>query len=235
MKLSVVARAAVVVTVVGGLVGLVGPIATAGAATRKITVVGTGEVRGKPDVADLSIGVSGRGDTAVAALNTVNDRANKLLDVLRGAGVADDDIQTNGLSISPTFDEDNNITGYEAANLVTARIRDVSKAGGVIDAAADKAGDNLRVQGINFSIDDDSALLAKARAKAVKRARQQAEQLAEAAGVQVGDVVSINENFSSGPVYAVPAAAPAFAAGATPISTGTQTLSVTAQVVFTIR
>jgi uncharacterized protein YggE len=207
--------------------------AGAAAGGRTITVVGVGQVRGTPDVADLSLGVSGRGASAADVLATISDRAQKVIDALHGAGVADDDIQTSNLSVQPVVDDQNHITGYQATNTVIARIRDLSKAGAIVDAAAAKAGDSIRVDGISFSIDDDSKLLAAARTKATKRARVQAEQLAAGAGVQVGDVQSISES-TTVPVDIAPAAGVA-AAAPTPIQPGTETLSVSATVVFAIR
>lgn len=231
------ARLAAAVAALAALLVVSGGFAAtpAGAATRSrtITVVGTGEVKGTPDVADLSIGVQAQAGTAVDALNTVGDRAQKVIGVLHDAGVADADIQTSGLSVNPTYDDRSHIDGYAAVNSVVARIRDLSKAGAIVDAAAAKAGDNIRVDGISFSIDDDSALLAQARTKAVKRARAQAQQLAEAAGVSVGDVLTIDEQTATAPMPYAPRADAAGAAS-TPVSPGTQTLSVTATVVFAI-
>jgi uncharacterized protein YggE len=234
-KRLLILPATLLTTVVVGLVALV-PATAAGAATRTrtITVTGVGEVRGTPDVADLFIGVSGRGATAADALGTVSDRAQKVLDVLREAGVADEDVQTDDLSIQPVYDGQDHITGYEASNTVTARIRDLGKAGGIVDAATAKVGDNIRLQGITFSIDDDSRLLAAARVKATKRARAQAEQLASGAEVEVGDVRSISETSSSSPIAYNSGDASAKAAE-TPIQPGSQTLSVSATVVFSIR
>jgi uncharacterized protein len=224
-----------VLAVVAGLVALV-PATAAGAATgaRTITVTGVGEVRGTPDVADLFIGVSGRGTTAADALGTVSDRAQKLLGVLHDGGVADEDVQTDDLAIQPVYDDQNHIDGYEASNTVSARIRDLARAGGIVDAAAARAGDNIRLQGISFSIDNDSKLLAAARAKATKRARAQAEQLASGAGIEVGDVRSIRESSSSSPIAFSPGDTVAKDAG-TPVQPGSQTLSVSATVVFMIR
>ncbi len=225
-------------TVLAASLAVVGLLSTApaGAATRArtITVTGVGEVRGRPDVADLSIGVSGRGATAAGALGTVSGRAEKVLGVLRDAGIADDDIQTNDLSIQPVFDGQDRVAGYQASNTVTARIRDLSKAGATVDAATATAGDTIRLQGITFSIDDDSKLLATARTKATERARAQAEQLASGAGVEVGDVVSISEATSTSPVTFSTGDAAAKAAE-TPVQPGSQTLSVSATVAFTIR
>jgi len=227
---TVVAALTAGVLVLGGL-----GAAPAGAAPRErtITVVGTGQVKGTPDVADLSIGVEAQAASAVDALSTVNDRAQKVLDVLHDAGVDDADVQTNGLSVNPTYDDRSHVDGYAASNSVIARIRDLSKAGAIVDAAAAKAGDNIRVNSITFSIDDDSALLAAARTKAVKRARVQAAQLADAAGVSVGDVLTIDEQTTASPITRYSTADAAGAASA-PVSPGTETLSVTATVVFAI-
>jgi uncharacterized protein YggE len=212
--------------------------ATAGAAaaasrSRTITVVGTGEVRGTPDVADLVLWVSGRARSAPHVMARKADPAHKVIDALHDAGVSDDDIQTADLSVQPVFDDDGNVKGYQATNTVTVHIRDLAKAGAIVDAAAANAGDDIQVQGISFSIDDDSALLAAARTKATKRARAQAEQLASGADVEVGAVRSITESSSSMPIaYAADAAEKA---AGTPVMPGSQTLSVQATVVFAIR
>jgi len=225
----------VLATVVAAPVSLGATAAAAGAAPRgrTITVVGTGQVRGTPDVADLVLGVSGRAGSAADVMARIADRAQKVIDALRDAGVSDDDIQTADLSVRPVLDDDGTVTGYEASNTVSVRIRDLSKAGAVVDAAAAKAGDDIRVQGITFSVDDDSELLAAARTKATKRARAQAEQLASGADVEVGEVRAITESTSSvPPTYAGDAAE---RAASTPVMPGSETLSVQATVVFAIR
>jgi len=221
-------------TAVAAPVALGATATAASAATRRtITVVGTGEVRGTPDVADLVLGVSGRAGSAAEVMSRIADRAQKVIDALHAAGVSDDDIQTADLSVQPGYDNDGNVKGYEASNTVTVRIHDLSKAGAIVDAAAASAGDDIRVQGITFSIDDDSALLATARTKATKRARSQAEQLASGADVEVGEVRSITESTSSVPVtYAGDAAEKA---ASTPVMPGSQILSVPATVVFAIK
>ena len=226
LALLVTVGAATAITVGGG-------VAVAATRNRTITVVGTGQVRGTPDVADLVLGVTGRGATAADVMRTIGERAQNVIGALRDAGVAEEDVQTNDLFVQPVLDDQNRVTGYEATNTVSARIRALAKAGEVVDAAAAKAGDDIRIQGITFSIDDDSALLAAARTKATKRARAQAEQLANGADVEVGEVRSIAESTSSYPVaYAGDAAAKA---ASTPVMPGSQTLSVQATVVFAIR
>jgi uncharacterized protein len=159
-----------------------------------ITVMGHGKVVGTPDLMTIRLGVQTGGETAQAALGDNNQRAQNLVNVLKERGVQARDIQTSELSIFPTFDEKGlRITGYSASNIVTAKLRDIAGAGALIDAVAFAVGDAVRLQGISFSIDDTNDLIARARTDAVKKAMAQAKQLAEGAGVRLGDVRSIDE------------------------------------------
>ena len=105
-------------------------------------------MRGTPDVADLVLGVTGRAGSAADAMARIADRAQKVIDTLHDAGVSDDDIQTADLSVQPVYDDAGNVKGYAASNTVSVRVRDLTKAGAVVDAAAAVAGDDIRVQGI---------------------------------------------------------------------------------------
>ena len=204
--------------------------------TRTITVVGTGQVRGTPDVLDLTLGVSTRDKGAAAALTRNSALSKKLNGVLRDAGVAEKDLQTADLSISPVYDDNNkNVIAYSVSNTVDVTIRHLDKAGDIIDAAAKVAGNEIVVNSLAFSFDDSSALVAQARTEAVKRAKSQAKQLAKAADVHLGDVLTITE--SSAPPGPVVAAAPSAAsadAAVPPIKPGSQSLSVQVNMVFKI-
>jgi uncharacterized protein YggE len=171
--------------------------------------------------------------SAADALADNNTRATGLLDVLRGRGVADRDLRTSGLSISPTFENDGRISGYQVSNEVTATLRDIGGAGALVDAAAQAAGDAVRVQQIAFGIDDDAQPRAQARADAVRQAVTQARQLADAAEVGLGPILSITEVTEGMPP--VPAArADAAMQAAVPIEPGTQDVSVTVEVVHAV-
>ncbi len=209
------------------------------AALSGISARGTGSVKGKPDTLTVVLGVETRGEKAASALQTNNEKANALIDTLKSRGVDEKDIQTSQLSINPTYDQTGQrITGYQVSNSVTAILHDLDGAGGLIDAAAAAAGDAVRVNSLGFSIDDDGALKAAARTEAVRAARAQAEQLAEAAGVKLGRLRSLTEVSSGGamPFYdiakgATPAPA---AAAAPPIQAGTQELSLQVDVIYDI-
>jgi len=205
---------------------------------RAITVQATGLVRGTPDVLELMLGVDTRGKTAGEALAQNNKLTVGVLKVLDDAGVGDKDIQTSNLSISPVYDDDGEVViAYEVSNHVVATLRDLSKAGEVVDAATKAAGDEIVVQGLYFSIDDNSGLVAQARADAVKRAKTQAQQLADAAGVKLGELQSLVEESSPvGPVLEAQERAPAPSSGdaSVPIQPGSQQLSVNVTLVYSI-
>jgi len=216
--------------------GVAADTADSGAADRSITAQGTGTISGTPDVVTISIGVQTQSASAQTALEDNNKRAADVIGVLKDSGVVPADLQTSQLSITPSYDDKGQqITGYQVTNMVTAKLRDISTAGAVIDAAGKAAGDAVRVQQLTFSIDDDSALRAQARADAVKRAQAQAKQMADAAGVQLGPIRSITETPAATPtVYPAAMAAGDSASASVPIEPGSQELSVVVQVIYEI-
>lgn len=203
-----------------------------------ITVLGEGRAEGRPDLMTVQLGVETRAATADEALADNNARAAQLIEVLKQAGVESRDLQTSDLSVYPNFDEDGRvIVGYTVANILTASLRDLDGAGALIDAAAAAVGDAVRLHGVSFSIEDTDRLAAAARTEAVERAARQARQLADAAGVTLGPIRSIDE------VSAVPpeplfveetAALRASADAGAPIERGTEEVSLTVRVVYEI-
>jgi uncharacterized protein len=217
------------------LAGCSTPAATppGAAAPPAITARATGTVVAAPDTATVVLGVETRDRSATAALAANSERATAVIGVLQAAGVAPADIRTSRLTVYPTTaPETGRITGYEVSNQVTATLHDIGAAGAVIDQAAAAAGDAIRVQQIEFSIADESAARAQARADAVRRALAQGQQLADAAGVGLGPVRSIVEVAGEPPV---PYRAEAdLASQAVPVQPGSHELSVTVEVVHDI-
>jgi len=211
------------------------PAGTPAAMSPGISVRGVGEVTGTPDKATIDLAVATRAPNAQAALDQNSQQSGALREQLKAKGVADADVRTSRMSVDPTFDNTGaRITGYEVTNQVTVTIRDIAAAGGIIDAAAQAVGDAVRVQSLSFSIDDDSKLLADARAAAVKKAQEQAKQLADAAGVSLGSIRTITETSAGNQPPPVPYASGAAMERATPVSPGTQQLSVTVEIVYNI-
>ena len=168
-----------------------------------------------------------RAASAADALADNNTRATGLLDVLRSRGVADERPAHQRPAIFPTFENDGRISGYEVTNEVTATLRDVAGAGALIDAAAQAAGDAVRVRQISFGIDDDAQPRAGARADAVRQAVTQARQLADAAEVGLGPILSITEVTEGQPPVPITRDCAAAAQASVPIEPGTQDVSVT--------
>ena len=156
-----------------------------------------------------------------------------MIDTLKGKGVNEKDIQTSDLGVNPDFDKDGHIIGYSVTNTVTVKLRDLSKAGATIDAAAAVAGNDIRMQGVMFSIDDPSALAAKARADAVKDALAQGHQLADAAQVTLGAIKKIDDTGTTNP-YPLMYNPRRRRTRSPPIQTGTQQLTVDVTVIFAI-
>lgn len=211
------------------------PAPAAGSIVKSITVSGEGKIKVKPDTASLSVGVQAVASTATDALSQANTSASALIAALKNAGVSDNDIATSGLSMYPQYNSTGRtVTGYQASNNVTVTVRDISRTGPVIDAAAAAAGDNITIGGVSFYVDDTEALIGAARADAIGNAGKRAGEYAAAAGVTVGGVLQISEVSVSNPiplVYRAAADSPASAA-ATPIETGTQDMTVSITVVY---
>jgi uncharacterized protein YggE len=204
-----------------------------------IAVTGTGEVSGTPDTLTMTFGVSVLRDTVAEAVAQSAERTDAVIAALEAAGVAKDDIQTTNFSIFPEYDysgDRQRLTGFRVDNSVVADIRDVGSAGDVIDDAVAAGGDEVIVSGVSFSIEDDADLVEAARAEAWADAQAKAEQLADLAGVTLGEPVTIAETLSAvpGPVFFGDAAVAEAREFATPIEPGQEQVEVTLTVRFAI-
>jgi uncharacterized protein len=200
-----------------------------------ISVTGEASVSVPPDLAQVDGGVTSDGKTAREASDANNAAMGKVLLALKGAGIDEKDYQTSRLSLQPQYAPNRSgpspVVGYRASNRVTIRVRDMTKVANVIDVLVG-AGAN-EVGGINFMASQASKLLDDAREKAVADARRKADIYAKAAGVTLGEPLSISEEGSSVPVYRGKMAAP-MAAGAQ-VAQGEETLSVTVSVTWAIK
>ena len=148
-----------------------------------------------PDLATIRAGVVSQATTAAAALSDNAQRMARVLTALKRAGVAERDIATATVNLSPQYRYADNqppaITGYQATNSVTIRFRDVARSGAILDALVAQGAN--QIDGPTLSIDKPDAALDEARTDAVKRARAKADIYAAAAGLRVVRVVSISE------------------------------------------
>lgn len=229
-------RIAVLVVLAAAVVAFagVGRPESAGSAEKPaggITVTGVGTTTSVPDEASFTIGVQTEGPTAKEALAANSEQMRRVIAAVKSAGVEKSDIKTQDVSVSPSYADEDRIDGYSARNSVLVTIRDLSKAGAVLDAASN-AGAN-EVYGPMLSRSDEDALQADALRNAVSNARKKAEALADAAGVSLGRVTAITEGFSGGPepYYDV---AMLRAKAEAPIEPGTQDTQATVTITFAI-
>jgi uncharacterized protein YggE len=164
---------------------------------RTITVAGTGRASVRPDLADLRFGVTVT-ESSVAKARAANSGAlSAMIEKLKALGIADRDLQTSIVSVSPQYDYSREgapprLAGYTFSNLVTAVIRNVEHVGEAIDAALTAGATD--VDQIAFRASDQSAAEREARERAVSDARAKAETYAKAAGVEISGVASIVES-----------------------------------------
>ncbi|TSD99978.1 DUF541 domain-containing protein [Skermania sp. ID1734] len=175
-----------------------------GASTHEVTVVGSGEVTGAPDILNADVGVSTTAADVSGAVEAANQKAKAMIDAVVNAGVARSDVQTSELSIQPEYNNPapggtSTVSGYRATNSVHITVRDLTKASKVLDAAVKAGGNDARLGGVSFAIDDNSKLLADARKRAFEDAKNRAKQYADLSGLPLGKVIDISETSSGGP------------------------------------
>ena len=220
-------------------------VETMGGQQTGISVTGTGKATSKPDVAQLTLGVSVLGDTVQQARDRAASSLDAMLRSLKSNGVADKDIQTQQFNINPEYDYNNNnnrptLRGFRINNVVTATVRDINKTSKVVDDAVTSGGDDTQIQQIAFTIDKPDDLKRQAREAAVADARAKADTLAKAAGVSVGDAITISEGGYNPPqpqylAFDKAAGARYAAAPATPIQPGELDVSVDVSVTWSIK
>lgn len=205
-----------------------------------ISVNGSGKVSVTPDVALINLGVEAINPDPARAISDNTERMNAVINAIKALGVEAKDIQTTNFSmwIENIYDINGRNTGetrYHVINQISVKVRDIAKTGDVLTAAL-QAGANS-VNGISFTVADQTAYIEAARAAAVANAKAKAEQLARGLGVSVGKVRTISE-YSYTPVYAEAKADRALGMGggaSVPVETGQFEITVDVQVVFDIQ
>lgn len=230
-----------------------------------IWVSGQGKVTVTPDIAMVYLGVSAKADKVADAQAQASTAMDKIMAALASAGVDIKDIQTQSFSIQqytnpippvtvspyepssgtaivpmpiapPTPIEP--ATGYEVDNTVTVKIRALDKVGSIIDAVATAGGDNTRINGINFSVEDPSKSYSQARELAMNDAKAKADQIAKLSGVNLGKPTYISDNsYIQSPPYPVTMykSDMAGAAPTVPISPGEMDITMNVQVAYAIQ
>ena len=215
-----------------------------------IRVSGTGTVSVEPDVAILQVGV----EVFAGKVSIARSEASKAMDsvatVLKKEGVEEKDIQTTKFNIYPRYDYEEVtvngkrigtqvLTGYTVNNTVKAKIYEIDKVGDIIDKSADAGGDYVRINGVDFTVDDPSPYQTEIRKMAVENAVEKAQDYALLTDVELGPVIELNE-MNSGSLHSPYEAdygmrMMAAAAPTTSISAGQLEISLTVDTLFAIK
>lgn len=235
------------ILVLGGLVALSGFAGTFSPAPARaasdgelptITVSGSGSVSLTPDIANISIGVQTEDKEAAKAVTTNNAKAQDVLTKLKSFGIPEKDINTTNFSVYPrqSFDDQGKPveTTYVVENTVMVKVRDLTKIGEILDTVV-KSGANT-ISNISFDVADSTEAYNKAMEAAIDDARAKADIAAEAAGVKVGQVHSIQASGSTPYSAAKRASGLEMLAAApqVPISAGQMEMTVDVTVVYLI-
>ena len=201
-----------------------------------LSIVGVGQVYYTPDEAVVTFRALGQGATAEEALSVSASKASAIIDSLKNLGIADEDIKTSGINVSPRYDFDvkpPKIVGYEATYTIVVRIRDIDLVGKAIDAAFSAGADGM--YGVQFTISDEkkAELTQQAIKTAVEDADEKAKIIAESLGMKIVGIKSVS--LSSQPIIPIPRAELVFKgveAEAIPIEPGKATISASVSIVY---
>jgi len=166
-----------------------------------ISVSGTGKVYINPDLAYVYIGVRSESDDVAKALDKNNEQANEVSNALTSMGVEAKDIQTTAFNVypmdqySPTGEKTG--TNFVVENTVFVTVRDLGKLGDLLSEVVNSGANNI--YGIQFDVTDKSSAVTEARKMAVSEAKKQAQELADAAGVKLGKLISLSSYTSNVP------------------------------------
>lgn len=204
---------------------------------RTLTMTGTGQVQDAPDQATISAGVQTEARTAAAALEANTRAMSQAVASLKEAGIADRDLQTSRFQVSPVYSNNNNpqrnepprIVGYQVSNQLTVRVRDLARLGEILDQVVNQGANTIN--GPNFGFADPTERTDTARRRAVEDATRKARLYAEALGVSLGQIVSVDEQGGGFP--RPEAMAMRVSRGAdVPIEAGELTLTVNVNIVW---
>ena len=203
--------------------------------SRQIITTGMGRVDVPPTQAVVTVGVQVQRPTAAEASQEAGRVTEQILARVMQAGIRRQDIRTSGVALHPIFTTPREgaprITAYQAVNTLTVTVNELRLVGPVLDEAV-RAGANT-ISGPSFGLRDLSDPRREALTLAVREARDKAEVIARAAGLQLKGIERIVEEGVDVQVRMLERAVPAPAQGSTPIEPGTVGVVARVTIVFT--
>lgn len=207
-------------------------VPTADPNTRQVTVVGSGEVQGRPDTLTVNASIEFTAPDATSAMNQTSARQQAVIDALVGSGIDKNDISTTNVTLQPQFGGDNPTPiGYRANNSIAVKVRRLDTASQTLAMIGTTGGDATRINSVSYTIEDDSQLVKDARTRAFDDAKDRAEQYAQLAGLTLGKVISISESAGTTPP-GPPTPLPRAAMEAVPLEPGQQSVNFSVTVIW---
>ncbi len=212
---------------------------TTAPAIRTISANGNGKVYIVPDVAYIYVGVRVDADEVSDALNQNNLQAQAISEAVQALGVEAVDIQTASFNVYPMsdYDMEGKISRkyFVVENTVYITVRDLSKLGVLLDSVV-RSGANT-INSITFDILDKDKAMAEARDLAIAKAKTEAEAIAKAAGVKLGDLQSVGVYTSNGgmAIYDAKGGGSAQAMSQVPVAAGQVVITADANVTYEIQ
>jgi uncharacterized protein len=162
-----------------------------------ITAVGSGEVTAMPDTAEVRLCLETEAYSASSALRDNAAAVEGLRRKLRERGIARKDVQTVPSRVVPLFTNVGSppaqpeLACYLARTQVRIKVRRLDRLGKVLDDAAGEGAQMVRE--VAYAVADPAPLLAQARRRALADARRRAEAYAHEAGMELGEILHIEE------------------------------------------
>ncbi|KPP96253.1 hypothetical protein SAMN04515621_0296 [Erythrobacter sp. HL-111] len=153
-------------------------------------------ITAEPDIVTIGAGVTSEAPTAVEAMRQNAAEMTRVIERIKALGVAEKDIQTTGVNLSPRYDYDREnreqvFRGYTVSNRVSVKLRDIDGTGAALDALVEAGATDI--SGPNFGLEDDEAATDAARDRAIERAGERAEAYAAMLGYDGAKVLRISE------------------------------------------
>ena len=225
-----------------------------------IWVNGTGKATGDPDLGVLELGVEALADKASEARDMAAKAIDATVSMLKANNIQDKDLQTSQFSINPQYDMqeirrcsdglkeaakgtecrpefERVLIGYQVTNILVVKVRTLESMSSIIDGATEAAGNLVRINSVNFTIEDTKALLEVAREEAIADLLAKANSMATLSGVALGNLVFLSESGGAPPQSFARMEAAAFGFGgdqSTSILAGELDVTVNVQGVFVI-
>ncbi|HEV2339307.1 MAG TPA: SIMPL domain-containing protein [Patescibacteria group bacterium] len=165
--------------------------------TNLFQVDGEGRATAVPDSATVSFGVTQNAATVTSAQNQVNTVITTITNKLQQLGIQANDIQTTNYSLNPNYNDNQNITGYSVTQNVTIHVLSIDQVNQAIDTITLNGANLVGQIAFGFSDTLQKKLENQARQEAVAAAKEKAQNLADATGIHLGNIVDVSENNNS--------------------------------------